>query len=748
MLQVTDRARVMRVLAVVAVFLVAFLVRWATISSLTGDDHYLLWVATGFLNGDRPFRDFVDLGAPLYWVMTTLAQWISGYRIIGEVALATTLVALAFAVSFQLAWRASGSLALATVFTVLGLMIVTQRELYSYTKIFVYPLAVWLCWRYIDRPTPLRAVVLACGVAAAWGYRHDHGAYTGVGAAAAILAAHWREGSRRVIRACVVFGAALILLLAPYLTLMQVNEGIVHYIQERVHLARVVDATSRRPVRFSVHSDAPAYWFKIDPPPAARVFVEWKPEVTRTTRVALEEQYSLTNGVDPKKTLYEYLLADISPENLRALATDARIVDRRGISVSYRETGAGSKVLDEVVASERPGGDAPAAARAVVEIQWNADLAEDERASLERQYGLLDYRSKWEYALADVNSDNIGAIVRDPRVADTGLIERDTYRPMEETWLIRAQRAIPLFRISIAPRYWYPENAGITLHYVWLALPYIMLMMLAADWLSGRRRDYMNHAPQKMFAAAVMMAVANQALLRREGYFADHIGVAAILGACIWGHAFGGTRAPGREMGRSVSTAVAALVLFVATFATMTYASPLAVASATGMDDEGIWKKSAALFDTYSTSPPIDAYAPPGTTGDRGLIRYVYECTRPDDRIWVLSDLFTFPYYAERPVIGHIYWQQNLAAYPDFERRMIEKADKAEVPLVIALGGPEPLSYLKSYPLVRDYIAKRYTNQYAVPDENLQRTQVFWLLTDSRRKQTGTYELLGLPCFK
>ena len=132
MLQVKDRAHLIRVLAVVAVFLVAFLVRWATLSSLTGDDHYLLWVATGFLKGgDRPFRDFVDLGAPLYWGMTTLAQAISGYRIIGEVALGTLLVAFAFAISFHLAWRASGSLAVATCLTVLALMVMTQRELYS-----------------------------------------------------------------------------------------------------------------------------------------------------------------------------------------------------------------------------------------------------------------------------------------------------------------------------------------------------------------------------------------------------------------------------------------------------------------------------------------------------------------------------------------------------------------------------------------------------------------------------------------
>ena len=51
-------------------------------------------------------------------------------------------------------------------------------------------------------------------------------------------------------------------------------------------------------------------------------------------------------------------------------------------------------------------------------------------------------------------------------------------------------------------------------------------------------------------------------------------------------------------------------------------------------------------------------------------------------------------------------------------------------------------------PLVRQYVAQRYPNHYAIPDENLQRDQIFWLLTDSRRTPSGTYERLGLPCFK
>lgn len=641
----------MRILAVGAVFAVAFAVRWATLGSLAGDDHWSLWTAATFLKGDRPFRDFVDLGDPLYWGMSALAQVMTGYRVVGEVALGAALVAIAFAIAFHLAWRASGSLLVAAGLIALALLVVTDRELYSYPKIFVYPLGIWLCWRYLDRPTLLRSVVLAAGVAVAWGYRHDHGVYVGAGAAAAVLAAHWPEGPRRVVAAWLRFGVVLLLLLSPYLALVQAYEGIIPYVQNRMELARTMDTSSRRSVWFTAAADAPAHWLSVDPPPPARVIVDWKPEVTSADRAAIENQYSLTNG---------------------------------------------------------------------------------------REYDVVDNRRKWEYALTNVSVDNVRAIVEDPRVYDTGLIDRDTYRPLEEPWFRGVQRSTPLFRIRVAPRYLHAQNAGAVLHYISVALPWIILLMLAADRVRGRRTSPMVSGPEKMFAAAVMMAIAYFALLRREGYFADHAAATAILGARVSAGAFAGSR---------VSRTLGGGVLILSLFAALSYANvPGSIARMdTGL--RGIWDEEIRAFQAYTASPPIDAYAPRGTTGDRGLIRYVYECTRPDDRVWLLTDLFTFPYYAERRVVGHIYWQAGLLTTPAYQRKTIESVDNGEVPLIMALGGERPMQFLEAYPLVHRYVAQRYTTHYSVPQESGQ-GGVFWILTDSRRQPTGSYELFGLPCFR
>ena len=281
--------------------------------------------------------------------------------------------------------------------------------------------------------------------------------------------------------------------------------------------------------------------------------------------------------------------------------------------------------------------------------------------------------------------------------------------------------------------------------------------MLATDRIRGGRGGHVVNATEKKFATAVMAAVVHVALLRRTGYFADHTALTAILGACVFGHAFGAARLPRPAVARIGTGAIAGIVLVFSLFATVTYARGTASLADVDRSVLGLWDTSARAWRSYSTSPPIDAYAPPGTTGDRGLIRYVYECTRPDDRVWVLSDLFAFPYYTERRVVGHIYWAAAIFTTPDYQRKTIEKVDKEEVPMILGLGGRGPLDHLESYPLVHQYVAERYTAHYAIPEDN-PRGQTFWLLTDSRRQPSGTYELVAgpgdseqvveLPCFR
>ena len=62
-------------------------------------------------------------------------------------------------------------------------------------------------------------------------------------------------------------------------------------------------------------------------------------------------------------------------------------------------------------------------------------------------------------------------------------------------------------------------------------------------------------------------------------------------------------------------------MLIVAGVGTVTYASPLRVATALGLGEGGFWNTSRELFRKSSNSPPIDAYAHAGSTGDRDRMR-------------------------------------------------------------------------------------------------------------------------------
>lgn len=66
-----------------------------------------------------------------------------------------------------------------------------------------------------------------------------------------------------------------------------------------------------------------------------------------------------------------------------------------------------------------------------VTVRWRAEIRSGDRVALERRYDLRKGEpiegtaSGWRYELGDRSRDNIGALVRDPAVDDTGYIDRD-----------------------------------------------------------------------------------------------------------------------------------------------------------------------------------------------------------------------------------------------------------------------------------------------------------------------------------
>ena len=199
-----------------------------------------LWEASALLAGDRPYRDFYDWGAPLTGYLSTVAQLAVGYRLIGEFGLQWLLIVTGQVVSFHLAYRLSRSLVASCATFLLSLLLLVATPTYNYPKLLVYPLAVWLAWRYLDRPNAGRAAMLGLLTTIAFLLRHDHGVHVAGLTALAFAVTRLVRPSSRSVRALLVegvaYGVTALVSITPWLLLVHLNEGLPEYMRERAAL--------------------------------------------------------------------------------------------------------------------------------------------------------------------------------------------------------------------------------------------------------------------------------------------------------------------------------------------------------------------------------------------------------------------------------------------------------------------------------------------------------------------------------
>jgi len=199
-----------------------------------------LWEASALLAGDRPYRDFYDWGAPLTGYLSTVAQLAVGYRLIGEFGLQWLLIVAGQVVSFHLAYRLSRSLVASCATFLLSLLLLVATPTYNYPKLLVYPLAVWLAWRYLDRPNAGRAAMLGLLTTIAFLLRHDHGVHVAGLTALAFAVTRLVRPSSRSVRALLVegvaYGVTALVSITPWLLLVHLNEGLPEYMRERAAL--------------------------------------------------------------------------------------------------------------------------------------------------------------------------------------------------------------------------------------------------------------------------------------------------------------------------------------------------------------------------------------------------------------------------------------------------------------------------------------------------------------------------------
>jgi len=202
---------------------VAFYINLQVNTGLSDDHAGYLAMARQIALGELPIRDFVDLGAFLHiWLSAAAAQ--TGPGLLPEMAMSWAFIAAGEAVAVYLVWRSTGSLTAAALAGLTALLL--YPRLYSFPKVFVYPVTVWMLWRYVERPARARLWGLALWAAVALLLRFDHGAAVFAAAVGTIALTRGPRAIGGALRDITEFAAAFAVWLTPFWLYLAMSIGV------------------------------------------------------------------------------------------------------------------------------------------------------------------------------------------------------------------------------------------------------------------------------------------------------------------------------------------------------------------------------------------------------------------------------------------------------------------------------------------------------------------------------------------
>src|SRR5688572_4386690 len=301
-----------------AVFAGSFLLRM--IEFAFHNDHFeFVAVGAEILHGAVPGIDFFDPSRPLQQYLTA-AGLLFGHQLLAEALFTVTVLSVGAAVVFLLGRELTGR----TVPGLLGgtFVVAMLPRLYSYPKIIIPAVGLLACWRYIDRPSSRRLIVLSVITAVAFYLRFDYGALFGCTVTVALGARHWSQW-RDLMTAALRYGVVVVLLCAPYVVLQLTAGGVLSSgpgSGRLTHLLRGDDVVSL--AMPEIPSARPLVWFR---PAGPLATVRWQPDLADDRRGDLEQQYSLRPVKAIDEQAWQYVLGNRSPETLRRLLADPSV---------------------------------------------------------------------------------------------------------------------------------------------------------------------------------------------------------------------------------------------------------------------------------------------------------------------------------------------------------------------------------------------------------------------------------------
>ncbi len=240
---------------------ISLLYHYASHNGFSNDHFIHVARAQAMLAGDWPIRDYVEEGVPLTVLLSAAARRVLGETPWAELVLSTTAMAAAAGLTCWLTAALTRS-ALAGLCAAL-LQALARPRLYSYPKILLYPVLVLLAWRYLDRPSRGRLAALAGFTVIAFLMRHDHGVYTGLGAAVAVAIANWRYGVPTVAKRLGELVLLGVVFASPYLAYAQYHTGVVPYFQTGIAISRT-EALRTSGVHAEFSPLPPGRWLALD----------------------------------------------------------------------------------------------------------------------------------------------------------------------------------------------------------------------------------------------------------------------------------------------------------------------------------------------------------------------------------------------------------------------------------------------------------------------------------------------------
>ena len=226
--------------------------RFLSIAGFSNDHYMHLAAGQQIALGEWPSRDYVELGLPLMEALSAIPfLLVPDAPLFGEAVLIAVMFGAAAVFTLFAARRLTGSWWIALV--VVALEVVIFPRTYSYPKVLAYAMGFLVMWRYVDQP--MRVVELAIAVALAFGLRHDHGIYVGIGALLTVIAVAMPGGWREVFRRVAVFSGIVLLFLGPYVLYTSVYDGLWRHIVRGIELQAVESARGRSIPAFTLNGD-------------------------------------------------------------------------------------------------------------------------------------------------------------------------------------------------------------------------------------------------------------------------------------------------------------------------------------------------------------------------------------------------------------------------------------------------------------------------------------------------------------